>query len=492
MSAFWEHIIDTATLGTARKQLSADAFPPAIAAILPQLQEDDPESTFLAVAAVAMGYRQAGIVPLADGGGATVSVCASEQHSYCSDAALQSLYRVLEEKSEALLQLWLSLCAERQCLIPPIALPSVLNEAVSRPQFRTAIMACAGERGQWLIEQNDNWKPLKATPVEEQWETGTIGERARLLYQMRKANPQQARERLQSTWESESAQAKVEFLHALRDTISDSDRTWLEGIEGERSKKVKEEIVGLLRRIPTSAVVQQYAAYMMRCLSVQETRTLGIVKKKVLAYTPHTPDAALLAAGIEELSSSKEYTDEEFWLYQVLGNTPPALLEQHLQHEPATIIELFQKTKGYQKFVQAIAQATVQHRDTRWARELLAHADTASVGLIAILPEQERETFLLQWFYLAPADMTHLALQQQAEWSIPLAQRVLAHTCESVYQYNRGFYRESIGHIPVQLELSLRAIEPKEAYQQSYWQNTREELRTLLMLKQSIQNALQP
>ena len=75
---------------------------------------------------------------------------------------------------------------------------------------------------------------------------------------MRKTAATTAREALQQTWPQENAAAKETLLEEMLVNAGDEDVAWLESLLNEKSAKVKEAALQVLKTIPSSTIVQSY------------------------------------------------------------------------------------------------------------------------------------------------------------------------------------------------------------------------------------------
>ena len=166
---FWNNIIQTAMLGTGKRQLTASDLPETLS-IDPITGNTniDKEEQFLQIASLAFNYRQSGIQPLQKEG-INIPVAPPEDKPYCSPKAFMVIKDILEEDATVLLNLWLKLSAEKRQLIPPSLLPALLDKANSQKSLRTNVENCMGKRGEWLCGFNENWRFSVAESEEDKW-----------------------------------------------------------------------------------------------------------------------------------------------------------------------------------------------------------------------------------------------------------------------------------------------------------------------------------
>ena len=121
----WDIIINTALMGTDKKQVGTTDILPgleAAAAIIQENQSKDKEEKFLQLASVVFNYRQCGALP---GGKEIIMPLASvEEKLYCNVSAIQVLKDIFSEDSIPLLKFWLQHCYNKQHVGVPEVGPS--------------------------------------------------------------------------------------------------------------------------------------------------------------------------------------------------------------------------------------------------------------------------------------------------------------------------------------------------------------------------------
>lgn len=479
----WDQIINTALLGTDKRTLAANELPPelAAAAALVQNNTTDKEEQFLQIAALAFNYRQCGVLPLQKEG-VTVSKAATEEKQYCSPQAIQTLKDILDAESNSLLQFWLQQCDAKSRIVTPELVPSLLTIGTQQKKLQNLVVSCCGKRGDWLSRFNPEWNFSTATTNEELWQTGSPEQRKAVLEQLRKDEPAKAREWLLQTWAQEDAGTKVEWLMILAINIGEDDIEFLESLAKEKSKKVKDVALWLLKQIPDSPVVQQYQQVL------QKTITIG--KKGLQIKLPAGLDENLFkTTGLDKLSNNKDFTDEEYIIYQLAQAVPPSFWETRLNSEPDVIIRSMQKDPSGKKMLPALVQAVVAFKDQRWATAFMQNSHVFYIDIIPLLPVKEQEFYSIKFMDQFSENIIEHAIKREDTWSIDLTRAIFIKTAKSVYQYNRSFYSRYIHCIPVGIVTELEKCAPGEDYLRSTWANTSEYITTLFNLKkQTIQS----
>jgi Family of unknown function (DUF5691) len=483
---FWDNIINTAMMGTDKKQIGIDDIPTGLAeasALIHENGEKDKEEKFLQLATLAFNYRQCGVLPVQKE--VIMPAAPAEEKEYCSTAAAQALNDIISEESIPLLKFWLQLCYERQQVIRPETVPTLLSTGTQQKKLQLLIAACCGKRGEWLAGFNPEWNFSSTQSDEELWQTGTFEQRKEVLKQKRKTDPSKARDWLQQTWPQEDANTKTTLLELLLENIGEDDISFLESLSTEKSKKVKEEAIKLLKQIPGSAIVQQYEQVLKDSVFLKKEKSLlGMVSKTVLQFKLSSSlNEAFYKTGIDKLSNNKEYTDDEFIIYQLMQSVSPAFWEKYLELEPAAIIDLFQKDATGKKMIPALVIAINRFRDTRWALYFMQHSNIFYIDIIPLLQAQQQEAYSNKFFDKFPDNIIQYAIQRETEWSAELTKNIFKHAAKNPYQYNRSFYNQYIHLIPVHIAADLERCTPPEENLRTMWSNTSEYIIKLITLK---------
>lgn len=482
----WNHIINTALLGTDKRQPDAKQWPADLAQAADAVVAAgaDKEEQFLQTAALAANFRQCGIVPLHKEV-IDFSVAAQEEKNYCSTFASQLLTSIIEADSASLLKLWLQQCASKEMIVAPDMVPQLLDIAVKEKALRGLLVSCCGKRGEWLSKFNSSWSFSTGGTDEQLWETGTQEQREKVLLQLRETNPQLAREWLQKTWGQEDANTKASLLQWLTININEQDIPFLESLLTEKSKKVKDAALKLLKQIPSSSVVRQYQQVLQQTVVLKKEKSfLGIGKQGGLQIKlPSDIDESIFKTGIEKLSSDKKVSDEDHIITQLAAAVPPSFWETHLWNSPENIIQLLQKDKAGKNLLPTLIQALVTFKDEKWAIAFMQHSETFYIDIIPFLPARQQEHYSIKFISKYPDDIISYAVRRQDEWSPEFARAVLKHASRGGYRYNRDFWGQHIHLFPVSIVAELQKYNPQEEYLKNIWTNTSEHITKLASLK---------
>lgn len=484
---FWTNIINTAMIGTDKKQVGATELLPGLEAITNLIQADDTidkTEQFMRIATVAFNFRKCGALPLYKEG-VTINTALPEEKMYCSDNAFLVLKKILDSESIPLLLFWLQHCQANNTIVLPEIIPTIFDIANKQKTLQTLAAACCGKRGGWLATFNNEWKFSTAGTDEELWKTGTSEQRKEILTQLRKTNKTQARQWLQESWPQEDANSKTDFLKILSPTIDADDIVFLESLSTEKSKKVKDETILLLKKIPTSKIVSQYWEVTKEAVQLTVEKGLfGINKKKKLTIElPKEFNQDIFKTGIEKLSNNKAFTDDEFIVYQLMQHVPLQNWEHHFNETPEETIKLFQQNEATNKLIPAFILSAVYFNDLRWAIFLMQFVKTFYLDLIPLLPIQQQEYYSNKFFVGNENNIINSAIKRTSEWGLELTKNILSHTAKNPYNYYKNFYNEHIQLIPTTIETQLNKCAPQEQLLQNQWNNTRDYIMKLVQLK---------
>lgn len=481
----WNDIINIALLGTAKKQLDTGSLPAplqAAAGTVLASRGTDREEQFLQLASLVLNYRQSGAMAVA-GGPSTMTACAPETKPYCGATAIQSLHHTLDSENIPLLYLWLELCMRNNQVLPPEYLPRILESASRHKSLRNLAAACCGKRGEWLAQFNREWNfSVVADTTEEMWENGTTAQRLEALTRIRGEQPAEARALLQATWPKESAAVKAELLTALATGISMDDAPWLETLQQEKSKQVKEAALTLLKKIPGSNLHEQYWQLLESSIRIGP-------KGKIVVTPAIPPDAEIFKTGIDKLSNNARISDDEYILSQLIALVHPRMWEEHFKASFEEVTDLFHHEKALKPFAPALAQAISWFADKKRALSFVQHSDTFHMTLLPLLPSDQQDTYILQHFDAHSSLVMNYVGQLQQVWSEELAMKIFRFCAKNPYTYSQRTMGDFITLIPSSIKSALDGISTENENYQTYWKSISMHLVGLLQIKTFIQQS---
>ncbi len=400
-------------------------------------------------------------------------------------------------ESAALFELWLQKCNNKNQIVLPENVPLLFDLGIRYKQLQQEIIAVTGKRGEWLLPFNEAWKFEPAAVSEDLWQTGTLEQRRNFLKDLRETEPAKARELLQQAWPQENANTKAELLKQLSVGISNEDVEWLEQLLNEKSQKVKDEALKLLKLTPGSNIVQQYWEILKQSITIRKEKgLLGIGAKTVVEIkVTDKLDERIFKSGIEKISSEKGVSENDFITYQLIAAVPPSLFEEHYQLSKKEIIELFNKAKENRQLIPAFGSAAVNFKDVEWLKTVIGASENQLYPeALQLLPDNEKEKYALQFFgneQSADSVIHYVLLYYKKQWSLQLTKEIFKHTAKNHYRYNRSFYKENIMSVPIEIISQLEKCTPEEAYAKDMWAKTSEYITHLLTLRTQTLKAFQ-
>ncbi len=484
----WEEIINTSIIGTDKKQINTQVLHPLLNSLLEEVKKsaDEKEEQFLRQAAIIYNYRRGGFnvssatVPL-------IEPCPDETLKYCSSQAEASLQTVLGDENLSLLYFWLLQCSKNNKIAPPHFIPTVLEIAEKNKDLRVLISTCLGERGKWITSFNPQWKFSAALSYKEVFDHGKADERKNALMQWRKDSPSEAREALINVWKEEQAATKADLLMTLEINLEKNDEEFLTEALKEKSQKVKEIALKLLKQIPDSFIVNEIWEFTKPLISIKKSGALlGLLNKEVLNIdlSFEIPEK-FKAYGISHIDASKAFTEKEFTLDQLIGAIPPTLWEKHLNLNAYQILELFNKKDETKKFIPSLAMSANTFKNSEWGVILYKEYKQVCYSVIQFFSQELKEDIALALLQDSKNIYAFLP-EKEIEWSQKFVMTLLQKTSQEPYSFSKNYYKNIIHHFPVTILDKIDQIQVNDPLKKSYWDGILEEIKKMLSIKKQI------
>jgi hypothetical protein len=484
----WNHIINTALLGTEKRVLKKEELTPEVAEYFDLIttQTETREDAFLQTASLIYNFRRCGFTPMHKAA-TSISKAEKEEKRYATESAHSVLYDILETTSNSLFHFWLNQCVQANKIVQPETIPLLFDEGMKNKSVRPLIYNCCGRRGAWLLQFNPHWKYVDTSTDEELWETGSLEQRKNILSKLLKTHPVKARELLQQTWAQESAATRTELLQQVAMNANESDLSFLEEALNDKSVKVKEAAIEILKTIPSSSIVQTYWKVLRSSVELKKEKSLlGLSSKMVMSFLPvRETNEFIYKTGIEKLSSDKNISDQDFLLYQLISSIPPIFLEEHTALQKEDLLRAIQHSANGKYFISAIGRAAIRFKDVDWLRGIIALPDSEFYpAALKLLPQKEAEAYALRYLEGENAYQIIQAFSDfETEWSMELSKAILKLTAKSPYQFHKGFYNQLVHLLPVPIINELEKCTPPEEQSRAMWNNLSEYIALLLTLK---------
>lgn len=403
MSA-WTALLPAAMVGTERPHHWTIDAPEPVAHLLQQIEQCTPEPsqrllrTAAALAACSMAGAQGAPAP-AD---LPAPAAADLRPALADPPSLMHLRWVVHEAPGRLQHEALLALAAAGWRLPPALLPAVLELGRRSTALRPAVIGALGERGLWLAAQNTDWRYAQGASGDAddatRWAHGSLDQRRELLREERLRAPQAARERVAAELPSLPARERAELLASLALGLSDEDEPLLAGLLEDRSREVRQVVIGLLVRLPGSALV----ARATRRLEALLQRERGLLRTTWTLDAPNAADAAWERDGIEPTRPKNDPLGERgWWLYQLARQVPLAWWCTHTGMTAAELLAWAGKTDWTEALLRAWRDVLLGSADLDWCEALLdawprqgLQEDPARV--VALLPPERRERHWLR------------------------------------------------------------------------------------------------
>jgi hypothetical protein len=438
----WERLAAIATLGTRRAPLPKDALWPEASLAAAGSEKTTPEMLLLRAAAATWLWDVAGTRAAAqDTEPAPILTLprpageGREEVSAASEAASWRLARMIGGERRELLQEWFELARDARKTLPTHWLPVVLDGVA--PKLRNAFPEVLGPAATWLASHHPDWSvaPVVVVPSRDRWQEGTLLERRAELAAMRGRDPARGREWLQSTWDTDPADAREAFLGALQIGLSADDEPFLEAALDDKRKGVRQAAAECLARLPASALAKRNLARLAGLIAMDEPKggLLGRFRsRKLTVELPAALDKAALRDGLEAKPPAQRKVGERaFWLEQMIELVPPRYWCERFGCDAATFVGAAVATDYASELLSAMSLAATRHPDVEFVSALCEAwvksgneptvIAAAVARLVSALPAAVRgEAFEAQLRKLSERDfnaMFHLTTTYDLPWS---------------------------------------------------------------------------
>ncbi|SEI98702.1 hypothetical protein SAMN05216327_105130 [Dyadobacter sp. SG02] len=482
-------ILKAALLGTDRHMPDISKEAPEIYTrinALPTSKED----RFLKMAFTSIIYEEAGTKPVTID--AHLPECPAESRTVVTGQLAALLQSAMKDQNDVLFGFLVFRIVQRNEVVQPQLVPALLNKALERKNDKEQLLGICGMTGQWLCDLNPQWKVLRDGTRDEEnvWETGSTESRKTFLTALRKTDPNAAIALLEGTLSQENANNRLAFLQLLNDGLSLSDEPFLQKLLTDKSQKVRETVVGMLRQIQGSAVNRSHFEWLLRMIGVQEERHLLVTKKKKLVISDAVmPDESIFKTGVERVSTEKGVQDHVFIAGQLLSAIDPAALSESMELTDQQSIGLFLEHPAAKALLPFLTSAAVQFRNKAWALALLHRGDARDIGLLNALTPVERLPFYLQFLNGNASNLfAYLLDDAYSPLPIRLAEQLLDHLSKFPYHITQPVYQRLALQLPAGIMPVLKkyAEDPRQDYQLRYFKNQMSEMMRLVELKKNI------
>lgn len=356
----WKNLVKTALIGTDRSDLSESTLEK-----LEELGVDieaNSANVLLEGAALYAQMRKAGFQPKKWKD--EISLPAQQDElKICSKKSSEHLAMILNGSFAPALDTYIQQLIANKKSLPPELLPELLEKCRSDKTLWEKLKGAIGERGNWLIEQNEDWHFLIGKTSQVAWEDGTKEERLALLHDLRKTQPDEALEYIESTWEEDDWQHRVAYIKTLEYNLSLADEPFLEKCLDEKRKDLRRTAAQLLEKIEGSELRERMWSRLQDCIKIK-SRTLK--KEKIEINLPDTCDDGMLRDGINPRQQWSKGGLKASYFAQMFVIVKPARWETFFDKKAEEVLNIFIRSEWSELLIQASVEATIRHQDENW------------------------------------------------------------------------------------------------------------------------------
>jgi len=374
-SSILQTITATALIGTQRQAFTPISTDGNLGQLLANVDIANQEAALLSTVAIITMYQQAGQLPITNHQLPIPDPGELEDLPYCSDRTGYYLSLMLSSEHQQLLPELLDRLASLGQRVHETSLPRLLDLGKRQSDLREVIAKVLGKRGQWLAAQNPEWSYV-ASEEESVWETGSKAARLMWLTKLRRQEPNQARQLLESTWKQESASDRTAFLEVLGNGLSMMDEPFLEALLDDRSKEVRRITVDLLTCLPESRFCQRAIAKVQDFIKLQRDGNQQYFTVDLPEV--HTPE--MLRDGIEAKSNDNQIGDRASWLLKMLTSTPLSFWHQHFTMSIEDLVKAANHANSDRLILQGWIAAAQITGNLIWLQALVEFSESESVN----------------------------------------------------------------------------------------------------------------
>ncbi len=485
-----EELLKNALLGTNRYTMSDFGLIQTLADKL-EKQAKSREEVLLGVAYTQLLYQEAGKIPVSQD--VEVNTCPPEKQPLHSENEANLLKNSFTTNDTLTQQYLLERCYKQQQLVRPDLVVFCLNKALSDKKKMDLYLKVVGELGHWLCQLNPEWTELLAylehkELTEEAWYTGIQAQRVQYLQKVRQENPAEAIALLEKTIYQENAAQRQDFVSVLEDGLSINDEPFLMKLKQDKSKHVRQLVQELLKKIEGGTVQTSYLDYLCKTLALEKkTKGIGFTVKLTFAINSGLlPTKEIFDTGIDNISNTKNITDQLYCIAQMLAFVSPELLAEKLSVTETQLLEALLNRPAHEKkfLLNYLIKSTLLFEYQPWALHLVKQEGAIQPTLFALLPEDEKWNCLpiflkngFRDFMLYLLDLPYFQLPAKA------AMEILSHLHKHPFELDTQLYKKLAFYLPNSLLEELYAFaqeDHQQNYQRRHFQTQIGEMITLL------------
>lgn len=396
-----------------------------------------PPTTVLTAAAVSGARARAGFMPAVKG--EPVPACPADDRPECSAPAAGRLDHILRTNDKELLEEWARLANTAGRRAPANLVAGLMYYAIGSPFRPNPIFDCLGARGPWLAALDPRYAPRilptqSETIPDEIWHTGVPADRLQVLRRLREADPAAGLELIRSTWKTDAAAERANFVQAMSIGLSPGDEAFLESALDDRSKVVRRAAAELLADLPGSAYQARMTERLAAMVRVDKPK-LTLKRTPCLTLEPPTVfDPAWERDAIEPKPPTGT-GERAWWVGQIMTLAPMAAWESICGLDPQSVFDALRS----EDFVSTADDAILANLTRRPIPEWIAPV----AGVEFARKDTRLHLLTPLWLNLPPADAERALMPLLDRDKVP-PQQILALLSSAGWAWTPAFSRSAL------------------------------------------------
>lgn len=324
-----------------------------------------------------------------------------EEYEYASAEFHKILNIAIGLNSHFLISTCFEKCAQNKKIIFPGMIAKLISIGGKKPEWRGIIFSILGKRGEWVIQQNKEWKDIFVFLNSEILATGTPGQKKEFFKNYRQNSNIDALNILKKEWHNISSNEKLILLQSLNVNLSADDEDFLKSLLNDKSVRVKKDAIELLKKIPGSEINKEISEKASQYIKISKYTTIDSESYNLKVIIPNEITDEFALWGLAETSPVSRFNDNEYFLYQMMALTPLEFWDSHFNLESSVILDLFFKYQDYRKFIHAFVDSCVLFKNKNWAEAILFFPEkifqpTKEEELLFLLNPDLREKYIFK------------------------------------------------------------------------------------------------
>lgn len=464
----WQHLLETALLGTEKKALDAAHLPEEIRNFLHDRHAHDPELKYLETVSLVHFYREAGKMPARYMG--TWDEQIIDESKPIAAPVLLEIFSKLDsvdyQVKENLFNRWLNVLIDHGYIISPELVTRVLKTGDNfSQQTRAKIVEVIGNKGAWVLSHSNDLKYKPPVAQDHLWQEGTHTERKNYFLAMRGSTIAQSIIMLRATWQEESVVNKKSFLEIIRETSATEDLSFVETLyetefkfhakEKKTEKECRRILSSILLNHPQTTLYNDTAAKIAAYFTKGKKGLVGFVtgKDAVVFTVPEEDDSFWNADtmaqtyGLEtkNIDIARYNYAGQFWLSWFIETMPMVFWSQPFAQDYKQLLDHFLDNEKHQVktggevisiYQEAFIDNAKHHKDAALAKALVQRLNPQkAMSLLSIMRVEDYEAYVHKNKYVGDVEiLLNGPFDHDHSWSLSFSQDVIARAYEMVLQ----------------------------------------------------------